>query len=67
METLIIHSKSKSNIRLLSELAKKMGEKPIVETKTDIMDEIAEAFKEVKQMKEGKKPKKTLRSLIDGK
>lgn len=44
-----------------------MGEKPIVETKTDIMDEIAEAFKEGKQMKEGKKPKKTLRSLIDGK
>ena len=26
METLVIHSKSKSNIRLLSELARKLGE-----------------------------------------
>jgi hypothetical protein len=67
METLIIRSNSKSNIRLLMELAKKMGEKPVIETKPDIMAEIEESLKEVKQMKEGKKPKKTLGSLLNEK
>ena len=64
MEVLIIRSNSKSNIKLLAELAKKMGEKPILEKKMSIMDEIEESLSEVKQMKEGKKPKKTLGDLL---
>ncbi len=67
MEVLIIRSNSKSNIKLLAELAKKMGEKPILEKKMSIMDEIEESLSEVKQMKEGKKPKKTLEDLLNEK
>jgi len=67
MEVLIIRSNSKSNIKLLAQLAKKMGEKPILEKKMSIMDEIEESLSEVKQMKEGKKPKKTLEDLLNEK
>ncbi|MGV8829074.1 MAG: hypothetical protein ACWA6U_12225 [Breznakibacter sp.] len=67
MEVLIIRSNSKSNIKLLAQLAKKMGEKPILEKKMSIMDEIEESLSEVKQMKEGTKPKKTLEDLLNEK
>ena len=38
MEMLIIRSESKSNIRLLMELAKKMGEKPVLESSDNTED-----------------------------
>ncbi len=63
METLVIQSKSKSNIKLLFDLAKKLGDKPVIENET--AQSIDKGLKEVKQILSGKKKAKTLDDLLN--
>ena len=63
METLVIHSKSKSNIKLLFDLAKKLGDKPVIENET--AQSIDRGLKDVKQILSGKKKAKTLDDLLN--
>lgn len=63
METLVIHSKSKANIKLLFELAKKMGEKPLIENET--AQSIDKGLKDLKQILSGKKKAKSLDDLLN--
>ena len=51
METLVIQSKS--NIKLLFELAKKLGDKPVIENET--AQSIDRGLKDLKQIINGKK------------
>lgn len=63
METLVIQSKSKSNIKLLFELAKKLGDKPVIEN--EIAQSIDKGLKDVKQILSGKRKAKTLDDLLN--
>ncbi len=63
MDTLVIHSKSKANIKLLFELAKKMGENPVIESKT--AQSIDRGLKDLKNILTGKTKPKTLEDLLD--
>lgn len=63
MDTLVIHSKSKANIKLLFELAKKMGEKPVIESET--AQSIDRGLKDLKNILSGKLKPKTLEDLLD--
>ena len=63
METLVIHSKSKSNIKLLFEIAKKMGEKPLIEN--EAAQSIDKGLKDLKQILSGKKKAKSLDDLLN--
>lgn len=62
METLIIQSKSKSTIKLLFDLARKMGATPVVESHSaQCLDE---GLKELKDILKGKKTPKRLDDLL---
>ena len=63
METLVIQSKSKSNIKLLFELAKKLGDKQFIENET--AKSIDRGLKELKQIISGKRKAKTLDDLLN--
>jgi len=63
METLVIQSKSKSNIKLLFELAKKLGDKPVIENET--AQSIDKGLKDLKQIINGKRKAKTLDDLLN--
>ena len=63
METLIIKSKSKTAIRLLFEIAKKMGEKPIIESHS--AKSLDKGLKELNDILKGKKKAKPLEELFD--
>jgi hypothetical protein len=61
METLVIQSKS--NIKLLFELAKKLGDKPVIENET--AQSIDRGLKDLKQIINGKRKAKTLDDLLN--
>ena len=63
METLVVRSNSKKNIKLLFELAQKIGENPVIENQT--AQSIDRGLKEVKAILSGKKQAKTLEELLD--
>lgn len=63
METLVVRSRSKIYIKLLYELAEKIGEKPIIESQT--AQSIDRGLKEVKAILDGEKKAKTLEELLD--
>lgn len=63
METLVVCSRSKKYIKLLYELAEKIGEKPIIESQT--AQSIDRGLKEVKAILDGEKKAKTLEELLD--
>ena len=63
METLVIQSKSKANLRLLFELAKKLGEKPVIESQT--AQSIDRGLKDLKNILNGKIKPKTLEDLLN--
>lgn len=80
MEMLIIRSKSKSNIRLLMELAKKMGEKPVLESsdnteeqtlrgvqkrKSKVEKDLIQGLKEAKEIAQGKRKYVTIEQLLN--
>ncbi len=62
METLIIKSESKSTIKLLFELAKKLGAKPVLEKPSEIA--LDKGLKELRQILNGTKQPKRLEDLI---
>jgi hypothetical protein len=62
MQTLVIHSKSKENIKLLFDIAKKMGDKPVIENHTS--QSLDKGLKELKQILAGKKKPKKLDDLL---
>jgi hypothetical protein len=63
METLVIRSKSKKNIKLLFEIAQKIGEKPVIESQVE--QSIDRGLKEVKAILSGEKKAKSLDELLD--
>lgn len=63
METLVIKSKSKSNIKLLFELAIKMGDKPFIENIAS--KSLDSGLKDLKQIISGKRKPKTLDDLLN--
>lgn len=68
MDTIILQSNSKNDLKLIAEIAKKMGVTVVKKnSSSSIMDEIEQGLKEVKLMKEGKLQKKPLNDLINGK
>jgi hypothetical protein len=65
METLIINSSSKENIKLLFGIAKKMGEKPVIEK--PILKSFSKSLKELDIIIKGKKKATKLDDLLNGK
>lgn len=65
METIVIKSKSKANIKLLFELAKKMGDKPFIESEE--AQSIDRGLKDLKLILTGKRKPKTLDDLLNEK
>ena len=63
METLVVRSRSKKNIKLLFEIAEKIGERPVIESQT--AQSIDRGLKEVKAILSGKKRAKSLEELLD--
>jgi hypothetical protein len=63
METLVIRSKSKENIKLLFEIAEKIGEKPVIEGHT--AQSIDRGLKDIKAILSGEKKAKSLEKLLD--
>lgn len=63
METLVIRSNSKKNIRLLFEIAEKIGENPVIES--HVIQSIDRGLKEVKAILVGEKSAKSLDELLD--
>lgn len=65
METLIINSSSKENIKLLFGIAKKMGESPVIEK--PVLKSFSKSLKELDQIIKGKKKATKLEDLLNGK
>ena len=63
METIVVRSSSKKNIKLLFELAERIGEKPVIESHT--AQSIDRGLKEVNAILRGKKKAKSLEKLLD--
>ncbi len=62
MKTLVIQSNSKANIKLLYDLAKKIGENPVIEG--PVARSVDRGLKDLQRILKGKKAKK-LDDLID--
>jgi len=69
METVVLQSDSKADLKLLIELAKKIGieVKVIKGEQSKLLDEIETGLKQVKKMRTGDLPKKTLMHLLNEK
>lgn len=71
MAKIILSSNSADNLRLISELAQKMGVKvETIEEKSKgekLIQQIEQGLKEVKEIQTGKKKRKSLNDLLDGK
>ncbi len=68
METIVLKSNSKNDLKLIAEIAKKMGVTVVKKTAVpSIMDELEQSLKEVKLMKDGKLKKNPLSDLLNDK
>jgi hypothetical protein len=71
MKKIVLSSNSADNLRLISELAQKIGVKvETIEEKSKekkLLHQIEQGLKEVKDIQTGKKKRKSLNDLLNGK
>jgi len=69
MQTVVLHSESKEDLKLLVELARKIGiEVKVLEGEpSELLTEIETGLKDVKKIRSGYLPKKTLSHLLNEK
>jgi hypothetical protein len=68
METVVIETKNKSEVKFWLNLAKKTGAKAFVNTQNSIiLQEIEKGLTEVKEIQKGKLPKRSIKQMLHGK